>query len=75
MASEAGDEMCKGKPFAATYYVDKDGMYNFSLRSSEDGIDVSEIAKVYGGGGHKHAAGFKVTGEIARMFEMEDIYG
>lgn len=25
-----------------------------------DGLDVSEIAKLYGGGGHKNAAGFKV---------------
>ncbi len=75
MASEAGNELCKGRPFAATYYVDKDGLYNFSLRSSEDGLDVSEIAKMYGGGGHKHAAGFKVPGTIARMFELEDSHG
>lgn len=32
----------------------------FSLRSTEDGPDVSEIAKQYGGGGHAHAAGFRV---------------
>jgi len=32
----------------------------FSLRSQEGGIDVSEIAIKFGGGGHKHAAGFKV---------------
>lgn len=32
----------------------------FSLRSTDDGPDVSEIAKQYGGGGHAHAAGFRV---------------
>lgn len=33
----------------------------FSLRSDKDtGMDVSEIAKQYGGEGHKNAAGFKV---------------
>ena len=32
----------------------------FSLRSTEEGLDVSEIAKQYGGGGHKHASGFRV---------------
>lgn len=32
----------------------------FGLRSTEQGLDVSEIAKLYGGGGHKHAAGFRV---------------
>jgi nanoRNase/pAp phosphatase (c-di-AMP/oligoRNAs hydrolase) len=33
----------------------------FSLRSIEGGPDVSAIAKKYGGGGHKHAAGFRVA--------------
>lgn len=32
----------------------------FSLRSTDDGPDVSEIAKRYGGGGHRHASGFRV---------------
>jgi len=32
----------------------------FSLCSIEDGLDVSEIAKAYGGGGHSHTAGFQV---------------
>lgn len=36
-----------GKPF-----------WQYSLRSMDDGPDVSEIAKAYGGGGHAHAAGF-----------------
>jgi nanoRNase/pAp phosphatase (c-di-AMP/oligoRNAs hydrolase) len=31
---------------------------------------VSEIAKLYGGGGHKHAAGFRVSFEQARGFEV-----
>lgn len=52
--------MCKGEPFAACYMDDPSGR-TFSLRSAEDGVDVSEIAKRYGGGGHKHAAGFKVA--------------
>ena len=29
-------------------------------RAREGGIDVSEIAKLYGGGGHRNAAGFQV---------------
>lgn len=34
-----------------------------SLRSTEEsGIDVSEIASAFGGGGHVHASGFKVRG-------------
>jgi uncharacterized protein len=59
MASEAGNLLARGAPFAAVYYQDGDG-YKFSLRSEEGGADVSEVASRYGGGGHKHAAGFRV---------------
>jgi uncharacterized protein len=58
-ASDAGNMLAQGVPFAAVYYQDADG-YQFSLRSIEGGTDVSEVAKRYGGGGHKHAAGFRV---------------
>ncbi len=57
MASDAGHILGEGEPFAATYYDAEDGRH-FSLRSAAEGIDVSEVAKRYGGGGHKHAAGF-----------------
>jgi len=47
-------------PFAAYYWDGPDGR-TFGLRSLEGtGADVSEIARQYGGGGHKHAAGFRV---------------
>ena len=59
MSSDAGHIMGKGEPFAACYYDTLDGRC-FSLRSAPDGIDVGEIAKKYGGGGHKHASGFRV---------------
>jgi nanoRNase/pAp phosphatase (c-di-AMP/oligoRNAs hydrolase) len=49
----------EGTKFAACYW-DTSTHRIFSLRSCENGIDVSEIAKMYGGGGHKHASGFKV---------------
>ena len=32
----------------------------YSLRSMDDRMDVSEIAKDNGGGGHRNAAGFRV---------------
>lgn len=56
--SEITGELAKGKPFAASYFDTKDGKRVWSLRSAENGIDVSELAKSVGGGGHKHAAGF-----------------
>lgn len=49
----------EGEKFAACYWDTPDGRV-FSLRSTDDGMDVSEIAKVFGGGGHEHASGFKV---------------
>lgn len=61
LISELGNELAQGHPFAALYFDTGDGKRVFSLRSTEDGIDVSEIAKTYGGGGHFHAAGFAVA--------------
>lgn len=46
----------KTPKFAASYY-DKPNGRAFSLRSIGE-FDVSEIAKKYGGGGHKNSAGF-----------------
>jgi nanoRNase/pAp phosphatase (c-di-AMP/oligoRNAs hydrolase) len=45
-------------PFVICWYFDTAGHYKYSLRS-KDQNDVSEIAKVFGGGGHKNAAGFQ----------------
>lgn len=58
-SSDAGHIMAQGEPFAACYWETPEGQI-FSLRSADNGVDVSAIAKKYGGGGHKHAAGFKL---------------
>ena len=58
-ASDAGHIMAQGHPFAACFWIDGEEIA-FSLRSTPDGLDVSGIAKQFGGGGHKHAAGFKL---------------
>lgn len=44
---------------------EEEGMVKGSLRTNQEGIDVSEIAKNWGGGGHKKAAGFTIAGKIA----------
>lgn len=63
LTSDAGHLMASqyggGAVFAACYWDTSEARI-FSLRSCDHGMDVSEIAKQYGGGGHKHAAGFKV---------------
>jgi len=46
-------------PFAAGWFQKQDGKFVYSLRSRGD-FDVSAVAKLYGGGGHKNAAGFTV---------------
>lgn len=59
LTSDAGHLLADGYPFAGCYWDTPDGRV-FSLRSRDDGADVAEIAKIYGGGGHKHASGFRV---------------
>ena len=67
--SDAAQELGKGEPFAACYWDTPKGRV-FGLRSSKDGVDVSDVAKQYGGGGHVHASGFTVSYEKAREFEL-----
>lgn len=60
MASDAAGAMAEDAPFAACYFDRQDARV-FSLRSrGERGLDVSEIAASYGGGGHKNASGFQM---------------
>lgn len=44
--------------------LEQEGFFKISLRSDGD-IDVSKISVIYGGGGHKNAAGFNVKGSDA----------
>jgi oligoribonuclease NrnB/cAMP/cGMP phosphodiesterase (DHH superfamily) len=57
--SEVGHELLgiTGYECVAYYFDRNDGKRQWGLRSSGD-FDCSEIARHYGGGGHKHAAGF-----------------
>lgn len=59
LTSDAGHKMAEGNAFAACYWDTPDGRV-FSLRSTNGGLDVSEIARQYGGGGHAAASGFRV---------------
>ncbi len=55
--SEIGHILDKEAGIASAFFYDGE-KYVFSLRSPEDGKDVSVIATNHGGGGHKHSAGF-----------------
>ena len=43
-----------------------DGLIRGGLRTTKDTVDVSKLAAILGGGGHKKAAGFTVPGKILR---------
>lgn len=57
--SEIAGELAVGRPFGACYFDRADGKRQWSLRSRDGGVDVSEVAKRFGGGGHRNAAGFE----------------
>lgn len=59
-ASDAGNILAQDRDFSATYRYTKNGRMEVSLRSTDDGMDVRKIAEIYGGGGHRNAAGFSV---------------
>lgn len=60
--SEVAGELCdRGLDFGACYFEIEKGRFQYSLRSRGD-FDVSAIARQFGGGGHKNAAGFTSNG-------------
>ena len=62
LVSEVAHELLQRNPDApfAACVVDAHGGRTWSLRSDDDREDVSAIAKSFGGGGHRNAAGFRV---------------
>lgn len=52
-------------PFAACWFRRADGFIQWSLRSEDGRVDVSEIASKFGGGGHRNAAGFQSKAGLA----------
>lgn len=68
LTSDAGHLLAKGHPFAGCYWDTPAGRV-FSLRSTDDGADVSEVAKQYGGGGHRNASGFRLSYADAAQLE------
>jgi len=70
-ASELVGALAEGPAFAVGWHQRADGQYVYSLRSRGDGgEDVSVIAKWWGGGGHKNAAGFTYHIEPSRLFSV-----
>jgi oligoribonuclease NrnB/cAMP/cGMP phosphodiesterase (DHH superfamily) len=56
-----GNKLAFNAPFGATYYINSESRVIFSLRTNDESfnkVDVTKIAKPFGGGGHKTASGF-----------------
>jgi oligoribonuclease NrnB/cAMP/cGMP phosphodiesterase (DHH superfamily) len=60
LTSDAGHKMASEADGIAACYWDTPGWRVFSLRSTDDGPDCQAISVKYGGGGHAHAAGFRM---------------
>lgn len=67
-ASDAGHALSEqsGNSFGISYFIRRDGKAEISIRSNT--IDVSEIAKQFGGGGHKAAAGWAFNADELMMY-------
>jgi oligoribonuclease NrnB/cAMP/cGMP phosphodiesterase (DHH superfamily) len=63
--SEIGNRLSADCDFAVVWYFEHSTRKTIvSLRSFHDTVDVSEVAKKFGGGGHKKAAGFQLKGAV-----------
>lgn len=69
LKSEIGNAIMIKNPFVDFSVVYSTGptYTNFSLRSTNDKADVSEIAKIYGGGGHRNASGVHIESVNSRL--------
>lgn len=69
--SEIGNKLSQDCDFAVIwYYSHETHKSRVSCRSFHEEVDVTEIAQLYGGGGHKKAAGF----ELPEGIHIESIF-
>lgn len=64
LPSEMGNQICRNfdVDIGIVYFIDKRGTVNLSFRSQKgSGVDVSKVAKLFGGGGHSSASGAKMS--------------
>lgn len=60
LQSYVGNALARGEKFVLAWHERPDGSVRVSLRSTDGGLDVAEIARRHGGGGHERAAGFSL---------------
>jgi oligoribonuclease NrnB/cAMP/cGMP phosphodiesterase (DHH superfamily) len=69
-SSHVGNALAKANPYTfSIMYEIRGDVAHVSFRSVETGVDVSEIAKELGGGGHQMSSGVKIpTKEFFKLF-------
>ena len=71
-ASYAADKLSEKADFGIAWFIDKSGQAKCSFRSS-NGLNVNNLAAIYGGGGHDHSAGATISLDtLTRMLNNED---
>ena len=69
--SEIGSRLAPDCDFAMIWYWDHEARHTkVSLRAFHDAVDVGEVSKRFGGGGHRKAAGF----QLPEGKHVEDIF-
>lgn len=66
--SELGNELCTRNPNLDYVAMVNVGTYSISYRTIKENIDVGQVAKRYGGGGHQKAAGLDFHNHIVTQF-------
>ena len=69
LISEVGERLADKYPFVACYFDTDNDKRVYSLRSTPDGVDVGELARSRGGGGHRNSAGFRVDIHTAQLLQ------
>lgn len=55
-----------GNKLAMLIYETSDGKLKGSLRTERNDVDVAKVASLFGGGGHKRASGFAISGKLIK---------
>jgi oligoribonuclease NrnB/cAMP/cGMP phosphodiesterase (DHH superfamily) len=74
--SEIGAALSPKCDFAVIWYYDHETrQVKVSLRAHHEDADVSEVAKRYGGGGHRKAAGFNLPANVSVETIFDEVKG
>lgn len=74
LRNEIGDQLGKKYPFVVLY-TERAEKTIYSLRSSDPEVDVSVLAKLNGGGGHKSAAAFAMDHGWLETYKHARVFG